>query len=197
MNFDFSTKIAALRREKGIPQKQAAEDLGISQALLSHYEKGIRECNLEFVKKIAEYYSVTSDYLLGLSDTKQGFNEIFETSDLPSDNKINAKTILRCLIYLSNSAEFTSEAEQLFFADFFSLSIEKYLAFLQRKQSYANLCDMSINLLAEKRKGAASDNAKKTEKQTNTNDVPLCITTSKQHSSLLISNDIKETLNKE
>ena len=88
MNFDFATKISALRREKGISQKKAAEDLEISQALLSHYEKGIRECNLDFVKKISAYYSVTSDYLLGLSDTKQGFNEIFESTDLLSDNRI-------------------------------------------------------------------------------------------------------------
>ena len=46
-------------------QKQAAADLGISQALLSHYEKGIRECGLDFLVKTAEYYDVTTDYLLG------------------------------------------------------------------------------------------------------------------------------------
>ena len=39
---DFSRIITLLRKEKGVTQKQAAEDLGVSQALLSHYEKGIR-----------------------------------------------------------------------------------------------------------------------------------------------------------
>ena len=43
---EFSRIITLLRKEKGITQKQAAEQLGVSQALLSHYEKGIRECGV-------------------------------------------------------------------------------------------------------------------------------------------------------
>ncbi len=43
MTSDFSRVITLLRKERGITQKQAAADLGVSQALLSHYEKGIRE----------------------------------------------------------------------------------------------------------------------------------------------------------
>ena len=65
MNHDFPRIITFLRKEKGMSQKQAAADLGISQALLSHYEKGIRECGLDFLVKTAEYYDVTTDYLLG------------------------------------------------------------------------------------------------------------------------------------
>ena len=59
MSISFATKISTLRREKNITQKVAAEELGISQALLSHYEKGIRECNLSFVAKAALYYNVS------------------------------------------------------------------------------------------------------------------------------------------
>mgnify|MGYP002519639474 CR=1 FL=1 len=43
MNSDFPRIITLLRKERGISQKHAASDLQISQALLSHYEKGIRE----------------------------------------------------------------------------------------------------------------------------------------------------------
>ena len=39
---EFNRIIKLLRKERGITQKQAAEDLGVSQALLSHYEKGTR-----------------------------------------------------------------------------------------------------------------------------------------------------------
>lgn len=67
MNKYFSRNITLLRKEKNLSQKQAALELGISQALLSHYEKGIRECSLEFVCKIADYYDVTTDFLLGRS----------------------------------------------------------------------------------------------------------------------------------
>ena len=65
MNKDFSRNITLLRKERKLTQKEAATELGISQALLSHYEKGIRECSLDFVVKAADYYNVSCDYLLG------------------------------------------------------------------------------------------------------------------------------------
>lgn len=67
MNKYFPRIITMLRKERGMSQKAAAEELGISQALLSHYEKGIRECGLDFVCKAADYYDVSCDYLLGRS----------------------------------------------------------------------------------------------------------------------------------
>lgn len=65
MNRSFSRNITALRKEKNLSQKQAALELGVSQAMLSHYENGIRECSLDFLCKIADYYDVTADFLLG------------------------------------------------------------------------------------------------------------------------------------
>lgn len=65
MNNDFPRILTFLRKERGLTQKQAASDLEISQALLSHYEKGIRECGLDFLIRAADYYEVTTDYLLG------------------------------------------------------------------------------------------------------------------------------------
>lgn len=70
----FATVLSQLRKERGISQKKAATDLGISQALLSHYEKGIRECGLDFVIKCSKYYGVTTDYLLGVSDSRNGMS---------------------------------------------------------------------------------------------------------------------------
>ena len=65
MNSHFPRIITLLRKERGLSQKSAAEQLGVSQALLSHYEKGIRECGLDFLLRAAEYYGVSCDYLLG------------------------------------------------------------------------------------------------------------------------------------
>lgn len=70
----FSNQLALLRREKGCSQRQAAADLGISQALLSHYEKGLREPRLEFVVKCCDYYGVSADFILGRTD-KRGDDE--------------------------------------------------------------------------------------------------------------------------
>lgn len=72
MSNDFPRILTLLRKEKGISQKQAAEELGVAQALLSHYEKGKRECGLEFLLKAAEYYNVSTDYLLGRSPVANG-----------------------------------------------------------------------------------------------------------------------------
>ncbi len=68
MTSEFAARLVALRKERGINQKQAAAELGISQALLSHYEKGIRECGLAFLCRCAVFYGVSTDYLLSLAD---------------------------------------------------------------------------------------------------------------------------------
>lgn len=72
MNTEFSRIITLLRKERKLSQKRVANDLGISQALLSHYEKGIRECGLDFVVKTADYYNVSCDYLLGRTTERSG-----------------------------------------------------------------------------------------------------------------------------
>lgn len=85
MNADFSRTLALLRQEKEISQRQAAKDLGVSQALLSHYENGIREPGLAFVKKACDYYRVSADYLLGRTLDREGgmidTEELYDSSD--------------------------------------------------------------------------------------------------------------------
>ena len=72
MRSNFSRSLSLLRQEKGVSQRSAAKDLGISQALLSHYENGIREPGLAFVVKACNYYSVSADFLLGRTLTRDG-----------------------------------------------------------------------------------------------------------------------------
>ena len=66
----FPTILTSLRKERKLSQKVVAADLNISQALLSHYEKGIRECSLDLLITIAEYFGVSCDYLLGCTDIR-------------------------------------------------------------------------------------------------------------------------------
>lgn len=84
MNSDFSRVLTLLRKEKSISQKKAARDLGISQGLLSHYEKGKRECGLDFLVKAADYYAVSCDYLLGRSPEPQG--KTISYGDIPEED---------------------------------------------------------------------------------------------------------------
>ena len=69
---EFSRTLSLLRQERGVSQRTAAGDLGISQALLSHYENGIREPGLGFVIKVCDYYHVSADYLLGRTLDREG-----------------------------------------------------------------------------------------------------------------------------
>lgn len=93
----YSERLVELRTEKGLSQKVAAMELGISQALLSHYEKGIREFNLDFLCKVADYYDVTSDYILGRTDSRTGLRtDALEDHD--EDVIFNTRTIYRAAI---------------------------------------------------------------------------------------------------
>ena len=85
MKNQFGKVISKLRRENGWSQKETALKLGISQALLSHYEKGIRECGLDFLTKAASVFNCSTDYLLGLS--KSQTNAKVDTDNISADLK--------------------------------------------------------------------------------------------------------------
>lgn len=72
MNAEFSRTLSLLRQEKGVSQRAAAGELGISQALLSHYENGIREPGLAFVVRACDYYNVSADFILGRTLSREG-----------------------------------------------------------------------------------------------------------------------------
>ena len=81
MNAELSRTLSLLRQEQGISQRTAANALGISQALLSHYETGFREPGLTFVGKACEYYNVSADFMLGRTLSRDG-TTIIEPEDL-------------------------------------------------------------------------------------------------------------------
>ena len=68
----FSETMSALRQERGLSQRTAAAGMHISQALLSHYERGAREPGLDFVCRACGYYGVSADYMLGITEERGG-----------------------------------------------------------------------------------------------------------------------------
>ena len=99
----FSDRLTTQRKRKGVSQKQAAADLGISQALLSHYENGIREPGLSFLVKAADYYNVSCDYLLGHAANVLQLNQAVDFEDLPEDAQLSRETFLRAELAIMNS----------------------------------------------------------------------------------------------
>lgn len=98
MDKNFPIILTELRKEKGLSQKEAAARLGISQALLSHYEKGIRECGQSFLIKVADFYGVSCDYLLGRTRERNELdilaNEILNDNS-PSDSNPTSMTFIK------------------------------------------------------------------------------------------------------
>ncbi|MEM1484828.1 helix-turn-helix domain-containing protein [Oscillospiraceae bacterium PP1C4] len=93
MNADFPRVLTLLRKERGISQKLAASKLGISQALLSHYEKGIRECGLDFLIRCADFYGVSCDYMLGRSPDRAGSKLTVE--DIPEPDSMGKENVFK------------------------------------------------------------------------------------------------------
>ena len=76
--------IKNLREKRGLIQELLAAELGITQQMLSKYERDSSIIKVDVLKKLAEYFNVTTDYLLGLSDMKRdltGQIRINETID--------------------------------------------------------------------------------------------------------------------
>jgi len=54
-----------LRKEKGLTQQAIANELSITQKTYCNYENGEREPSIEMLKRIADFFNVSIDYLLG------------------------------------------------------------------------------------------------------------------------------------
>lgn len=64
-------RIKQLRENRGLIQEILAAELGITQQMLSKYERDILCIKVDVLMKIAEYFNVTTDYLLGISEVKR------------------------------------------------------------------------------------------------------------------------------
>lgn len=67
----MENRIRQLREKRGLTQETLAIELEITQQQLSKYERNIASIKVESLKKVAAYFNVTTDYLLGTSDVKR------------------------------------------------------------------------------------------------------------------------------
>ena len=63
----FSERLTQLREDRGLKRQEVADSLEISRASLEYYEKGQRKPDIEVAARIAKYYGVSTDYLVGVS----------------------------------------------------------------------------------------------------------------------------------
>lgn len=81
VNSMFSKVFKTLRKEKNVTQKEIATYLNVSDRLVGYYENGQRMPPPDILEKIADYFNVTVDYLLGRTNIKN-------SSMIPSKNEM-------------------------------------------------------------------------------------------------------------
>ena len=64
----FSERLRELRQEKNLSMKQLAKEINTTDAAISNWENSINEPKISYLKAIAVYFGVSTDFLLGLED---------------------------------------------------------------------------------------------------------------------------------
>ena len=67
----FSERLRQLRNAHDLSQMEFSRQLGISKSSVNMYERGEREPNLEILGRIADFFNVDMDFLLGKSDIEK------------------------------------------------------------------------------------------------------------------------------
>lgn len=75
---ELGARLAALREEKGLTQKKLASLLNMSGGTISNYENGVHSPDPSTLCRLADFYSVTTDYLLGRTNYRYAPNVLKE-----------------------------------------------------------------------------------------------------------------------
>jgi len=85
---DFAERLRELRISKDLYQRELAEKLNVSRVTITHYETGERFPDPNMLKKIADFFGVTTDYLLGRSGNTKKPLSIAAHYEGPPNRKI-------------------------------------------------------------------------------------------------------------
>lgn len=98
----FGERLKELRASKSMKQSDVAKCLGISRQAYSKYETEDHEPSYEILNRIADFYNVSVDYILGRTDIKnindytylQSFKQIFQKSNSKIIDAVNIFTFI-------------------------------------------------------------------------------------------------------
>ena len=75
-NLEFGKLLAKLRKEKGVLQKEVATYLNMTVATVSNYEKGVHMPDLNTLIMLADFFDVSTDYLLQRTNYKSSISTL-------------------------------------------------------------------------------------------------------------------------
>lgn len=81
----FAERLQELREDKGISRKDLAASLNITVSALGMYEQGRREPNMEMLIRLADYFNVSLDFLVGRSFNEDETRKIIEALHLKNE----------------------------------------------------------------------------------------------------------------
>lgn len=84
-------RLTDLRKDKGLTQKELSEKLFINYRTYSGYERNETEASDEVKVKLAEFYNISLDYLLGITDTPHPIRDGSEYVRLPKQLSGNSR----------------------------------------------------------------------------------------------------------
>lgn len=68
---DYTERMKELREENHYSQKEISDLFGIAQTTYSGYETGNRSIPIDFIIRLCDFYEISADYLLGLTDVRK------------------------------------------------------------------------------------------------------------------------------
>ena len=72
---DYRTRLKEIREDRDLTQSQLGELLNKSQQGYNHIEAGRAELKIEDLKVLCEFYNLSADYIIGLTDTPTSYNQ--------------------------------------------------------------------------------------------------------------------------
>jgi len=106
----FNERLQYLRKERGLTQKDVSAILGVKINTLAQYEKGNREPNFKTLCVLADYFNVSTDYLLGRTNEIVDFgftmNHLVSVlKELPSNEGIDIANAFTSMIEIAGTTD--------------------------------------------------------------------------------------------
>lgn len=104
---ELGERLAWLRKEVNLSQKDFAEQIGLTQGTYEGYESGTRKATLSFLRLIAEHYEVSIDFLAGRTPDRQlhTAEELYEKWDKEQEEQNSLSTDEEAVLSLYNQLD--------------------------------------------------------------------------------------------
>ena len=143
----FSDRLKKLRGDKSL--QEVADAIGISRVSLGYYETGKRTPDIDVLYKIAAYYEVSADYLIGCSDVKA--NDI-DIQAIAQKTGLSELAIIKIFRWNTKFKDRIKSLNELLQIDEFSLVLHRIDIYMELVKEMMNLSDFSDEMKTDRYK---------------------------------------------